>query len=190
MGHSANPMTLDQAIYVMDEFHDRKDFRMEVLCHLLLRCVRIGDCLKVIKIRSLYHANGSPRDRLLYRESKTGKDRNIPIEGSRFKAALAAYWPEAKSGYQSGPAFLNRARKSGLQSGGVKFLLAQFIGHRGIEQCSPYSFRKTGARTMWKNGSSIESVSHVLNHHSTRVTETYIQITPKDVEDAMKCLAV
>lgn len=190
MGFSANPLTLEQATYIMAEFHDRHDYRMEVLLHLLLRCIRPYDCLKTLTVKSLYHSDGSIRDRLLFKEHKTGKDRTVPIEGPLFKSSLEAFWPYAKSGYPNGPLFLADRSKARLQSGGIKYLLSQFIGKRGIEQCSAYSFRKAGARTMWKNGSPIESISHVLNHHSPHVTETYIQITPKDVEDAMRCLCI
>lgn len=190
MGFCATPLTLNQALYVMAEFHDRKDFRMEVLCHLLLRCIRPHDCLKTLTVRSLYHSDGTPRDRIIFKEHKTKKDRSVPIDGPLFKASLEAYWPSVKKGFPNGHLFLANRQKTCLQSGGVKFLLQEFVGKRGIEQCSAYSFRKCGARTMWKNGSPIESIAHVLNHHSPHVTETYIQITPKDVEDAMKCLCI
>lgn len=43
---------------------------------------------------------------------------------------------------------------------------------------------------MFENGVRIEHICDVLNHHSTRVTEIYIDITPRDIEESMSCLAI
>jgi len=45
------PITKDQFEYILSEFHDRKDIRMEIICHLMFRAIRIGDILKILLFR-------------------------------------------------------------------------------------------------------------------------------------------
>jgi integrase len=86
--------------------------------------------------------------------------------------------------------FYTRKTGEALRDSGVKKLLRYFIGKRGINQCSPHSFRKGGARFMFDNNVRIENISTVLNHHSTKITEKYICITPGDIEKSMACLEI
>ncbi len=84
--------------------------------------------------------------------------------------------------------FYGQKTGSPLQDKGVKFLLSQFVGRRQIEQCSPHSFRKYGAKYMHSNGVDIEIISQILNHQSVRETRTYLDIKPQEVEKAMEIL--
>jgi|GEM_PF-4384323 len=43
---------------------------------------------------------------------------------------------------------------------------------------------------MFDNNVRIENISTVLNHHSTKITEKYICITPGDIEKSMACLEI
>lgn len=86
------PLTREQFDYILDEFHDRGDARMEVLCHLLYRAIRIGDCLKTIKAGDVYNTDGTLKAKITFTEEKTGKLRNVPIAGERFINALTRHW--------------------------------------------------------------------------------------------------
>lgn len=136
--------------------------------------------------------SGTIKDKLQYTEGKTKKLRTIPLKGEMFYSALEKYWliiKENKYRYNSTMFYMEKRRKP-LNDSGVKFILREFINKRNITQCSPHSFRKGGARYMFENGVRIEYICDVLNHHSTRTTEIYINITPRDIENAMKCLEI
>jgi site-specific recombinase XerD len=184
------PLTRDQVEFILDEFRDHEDPRMEIICHLLFRCVRIGDVLRTLRIDDVYGRKGALKDKIQFTEEKTGKLRIIGIRGTGFTRALAAYWPQIASLPRTGPLFYTRKTGRPLGDSGVKRLLLRFVGKRGITQCSPHSFRKGGARHMYETGVRIENICDVLNHHSTRITEIYIDITPADIEASMRCLEI
>ena len=148
-------------------------------------------CFKTRFVRGpLYYRSGKLREKIEYSEEKTGKLRIIAVRGERFTAALRQYWKTVKTYESTSPLFYTGKTGKPLKDSGVKFLLRSFIGKRGIRQCSPHSFRKGGARHMYENGVRIEAISNVLNHHTTRTTEIYIDITPKDIEESMRCLEI
>ncbi len=188
--NKTTPISKEQFDFILNEFSDRHDLRMQIVCHLMYRAIRIGDILTTIKIQNVYEADGTLRDRIEFREEKTEKLRTVPIRGEKFIEALNQYYPVVKAFPKDSPLFYTEKTGEPLQDSGVKKLLRYFVGKRGINQCSPHSFRKGGARFMYENNVRIENISDVLNHHSTRVTELYISITPKDIEKSMECLEI
>lgn len=183
------PITREQFEFILAEFKDNGDLRMEIISHLLYRCVRIGDVLETLKIRDVY-ASGKIRDKIEFTEHKTGKFRIIAIRGEMFIDALNRYLVTIKRYPKSAPLFYTGKTGKPIKDSGVKFHLRKFVGSRGITQCSPHSFRKGGARFMYESGIRIEAIQNVLNHHSPRTTEIYIDITPKDIVESMKCLEI
>ena len=188
--NTTTPISREQFEYILNDFHDRKDTRMEIVCHLMFKAIRVGDVLKTIKIQDVYESNGTVKDKIQFHEEKTGKLRTVPIKGEKFITALNAYYTTLKPISTNQPMFYTRKTGEVIRDSGVKKLLRYFIGKRGITQCRPHSFRKGGARFMFENNVRIENISHVLNHHSTKVTETYICITPVDIEKSMACLEI
>ena len=183
-------LTLDQFNFILDEFRDAKDLRMEIVCLLMAKCIRIGDVLRTMQIRDVYTPTGAIRDRFSIQEEKTGKTKYVKLEGSkRLLECLEAYYPTIADFDATSPLFY--ARKTGLplKDKGVKKLLRQFVNRHGIEQCSPHSFRKFGARHVFNSGFDVEIVSQILNHSSVRETRTYLDVKPKEVEQAMEALA-
>lgn len=183
-------ITIKQFEYILDEFEDKKDYRMCVLSHLLFRCVRIGDALNTIVKDDIYLKRGKLLDALTYIEEKTDKMRKIDIKGDRFIRALGKYYKEIPFIKGSENIFNNIRLRTKISQQGIRYIYTQFIGKRGISQLSPHSFRRGGARCMFDNGIRIEYISDVLNHHNTRITEIYIGITPEDVAQAMECLHI
>lgn len=184
------PLKRDQVQYIVDEFSDRKDWRMVILTLLLYKCVRVGDTLLTLRICDIYEPTGELRDCLRYVEQKTGKTRVISLKGNTFENALRLYWSEIRNKDYYGPLFYSKKLAKPLTASGVKKLLQQFVGKRGIQQCSCHSMRKSGSRHMWEAGVRIETISNVLNHHSSRVTELYISVTPQDISQAMRVLEI
>jgi len=189
---TTSPLTLGQVKFIVDELKDKQDFRMIALVSLLFRCVRIGDALRTIKIEDVFNMDGSLKKELKYTEEKTGKVRIIPIEGNEFTNALTQYYSTLlyKKKCTAPIVYADKLINKPLSDAGVKFILHSFVGRRSINQCSPHSLRKAGARTMHENGVSISTICNVLNHHSQRTTEIYIGITADDVAGAMKSLAL
>ena len=188
--NKTTPITKEQFDFILNEFSDRNDIRMQIICHLMYRAIRIGDILNTIRIQNVFEHNGTLRDRIEFREEKTEKLRTVPIRGEKFISALNKYYPSIKTFQKDSSLFYTEKTGEPLQDSGVKKLLRYFVGKRNITQCSPHSFRKGGARFMFENNVRIENISDVLNHHSTRVTELYISITPRDIEKSMACLEI
>lgn len=172
---------------VVEDLVKEKDNRLAVVCHLLFRCVRVGDAIKTLKISDLFNKDGSPRRSLDYVEEKTGKNRIIPMTGEHFKECLVNYYPLIQTKRRDAPLFYNRKHNQPITPRGIQERLMLYVGRFGLEQLSPHSFRKGGARHMWESGARIETVRDMLNHHSTKETERYICITAEDVAAGMVC---
>jgi site-specific recombinase XerD len=207
MGKGSNattPLSYEQFLYVVDEFGDRGDFRMAVLCHLMFRCIRISDCLRSIKICDIFEKDGKLKESFGFYEIKTKrknkegikkanpvKKRFIKIAGEKFVSILQKFWEnDLKKRDYEGNLFYNKKLRKPLNDGGVKRLLIEFVGKRGISQCSPHSFRKGGARYMYLRGTPIEVICSILQHSSVRITFIYIDIIPADELEGMKPLEI
>jgi len=202
--NSTTPLSYEQFIYIVDEFEDKKDFRMAVLCHLMFRCIRISDCLRTITISDIFEKDGRLKESFGFYEIKAKrknsegvkkanplKKRFIKISGERFISVLQKFWEsDLKKRNYNGNLFYSLLLNKPLNDRGVKKLLAQFVGRRGIVQCSPHSFRKCGARYMYLKGTPIEVICSILQHSSVRITFIYIDIIPADELEGMKPLEV
>ena len=184
-------LSQEQFEYVLGEFRRRDDLRMEILCLFMARCIRIGDVLNKIKIHSVYADSGEILPTVSFREEKTGKGRTFHTEKSHeLRTALIKYYPRIKHETKSNPLFYGSKTGLPLKDKGVRFLLSEFIGQAGIMQCSPHSFRKYGARSLWLRGVPIEIISEILNHSNVRETRVYLDIKSSEVEKALLMLEV
>jgi site-specific recombinase XerD len=198
------PLSFEQFLYVAEEFEDKKDYRMAVLCHLMFRCIRISDCLRSIRVCDIFEKDGKLKESFGFyeikakRKDKDGvkkanpvKKRLIKIAGEKFIFALKKFWEsDLKKRNYNGVLFYSNRLRLPLNDAGVKFLLREFVGRRGIEQCSPHSFRKGGARYMYLKGTPIEVICSILQHSSVRITFIYIDIIPADELEGMKPLEI
>lgn len=185
-------LTREQFMFTLDEFRDRGDTRMELVCLLLGRCVRVGCVLRVLTIGHVFGPDRKPRDVVGWNEEKTGKWRTLTVPGgSRLRECLDRYAAAVAALPDTAPLFYGKKTGMELHDKGVKKLLAEFVGRRGIEQCSPHSFRKYGARYLYfQCGVDIETISILLNHASVRETRIYLDIQAKDVVRAETQLVV
>jgi integrase len=202
--NSTTPLSYEQFLYIVDEFEDKKDFRMAALCHWMFRCIRISDCLRSIKICDIFEKDGKLKESFGFYEIKTKrknkdgikkanpvKKRFIKIAGEKFISALKKFWEsDLKKRDYYGSLFYSKKLKAQLTDAGVKKLLVLFVGKRGIVQCSPHSFRKGGARYMYLRGTPIEVICSILQHSSVRITFIYIDIIPADELEGMKPLEI
>ena len=188
----AIPLALNQVYFIIKQFEDNNDYRMAVLCHLLFRCIRIGDCLKTLQKHHIYNpVSGKIRENIIFYEEKTGNLREVPINGDGFINTLEKYYDSTVQYLsKNNLLFYNKKLKTPLSTSGVRRSLSRFVGDRGIEQCSPYSFRKAGGRLMYKNHVLLTDISTVYGHCDPLVTLRYIGITPEDIKKAMEILGI
>lgn len=194
------PLSKEQIDFLLQEFGDRGDWRMQIIIHFIFRIIRIGDIVwschqdkkkkaPTLTIGHVYNSDGTIKEKMEFREEKTNKLRIVPLKGESLLNALSKHWESLKTLKMDAPLFYGN-RGEPLTDSGVKFILQQFKGRRGISQVSPTTIRKTGCRYLYDQNCRIEAIANVCNHHSTRVTETYISITPHDIASTMELLAI
>ena len=190
MANTTRPLTQNEFEYIYNEFEYRNDTRMMIIVGLMAQCLRIGDILS-LSIKDMYTPNGIPRDKFDIVEGKTKKLRTVFI-GEKMQQLLITHYPTIKN-KKGGYMFYSTKRpQAPLTQQGVRFILSYFTdsarGQNQIEQVSPHSFRKYGARKMYENGTPVGTICKYLNHSSESVTYRYICITPQDIQQAVQCL--
>ena len=136
--------------------------------------LRIGDILK-LKLADIIKDGG--RYRLSIVEQKTGKKRNytVPIE-------IYIYLQE----YALENGIRQEARLFPITSRAVEKHLKQAALYLGLNNIGTHSFRKFYATEIYKNNNyNIVLVQELLQHSSAAITQRYIGIQQKDLEDAI-----
>lgn len=136
--------------------------------------VRIGDVLK-LSVNSF--VKDGERYRLDIYEQKTGKYRNftIPSEVYQFVRDYA---------YQNG--ISQKARLFPITERAVQKHLKAVSGFLGLQCIGTHSFRKGFATNIYVNNNyNIELVRVLLQHSSVVVSQRYIGIGSKELEDAI-----
>lgn len=143
--------------------------------------VRISDILKLTLSDIVKESN---RYRLDIVEQKTGKVRDFTVPTGLYNY-LVEYAKENRIG--------ERAKLFPVCERAVQKQLKIVADYLGIEGISTHSFRKFYATEMYMNNDyDIELVRHLLQHSSSAVTQRYIGISTKRVENALNnhlCLA-
>ena len=143
--------------------------------------VRISDIIK-LRLDDIVRENG--RYHLDIVEQKTGKERNFTVPAALYKF-LEKYAKD--NGIQS------TARLFPICERAVQKQLKIVCDYLGVESISTHSFRKFYATEIYINNDyDIELVRHLLQHSSSAVTQKYIGISEKRVEQAINkhlCLA-
>lgn len=79
------------------------------------------------------------------------------------------------------------SKQAGLSERTVQNHLQLVCNYLGIENVSTHSFRKFFATSIYmENGYNLELVRVLLQHSSAEITQRYIGIQSKQVEDALK----
>ena len=173
-----------QLTFILNELEIARDYRMQVICLLMPRGLRIQDTLN-LTIDDVFDETGSVFEQLFVKEGKTGKRKIVSLRGKLLTRALKAYWPTLEGLAGTSPLFCN-SRGSKLTQDGVRFILHRFDGKHGIRKkdFACHSFRKYGARKMYlEGGRNAVIVSKILNHRNTDVTYTYIDFQPDEVRE-------
>lgn len=143
--------------------------------------VRISDILK-LRLKDIVLECG--RYHLDIVEQKTGKARTFSVPAKLYEYLCV---------YSDNKKIAPTARLFPISERAVQKQLKIVADYLGIEGISTHSFRKFYATTMYlENDYDIELVRHLLQHSSASVTQRYIGISDKRVEDAINkhlCLA-
>lgn len=143
--------------------------------------VRISDILK-LTLSDIVKESG--RYRLDIVEQKTGKVRDFTVPNALYDYLVKYAAENHISEYARLFPVCERAVQKQLK------IVADYIG---IENISTHSFRKFYATEMYLNNDyDIELVRHLLQHSSATVTQRYIGMSNKRIEDAINkhlCLA-
>lgn len=137
--------------------------------------LRISDILK-LKLSDIIR--DGDRYRLDIVEQKTGKSRTFTVPLALYQY-IRLYCID--HGIQEGDVIFP------LTETAVQKHLRTVCGYLGIEGVSTHSFRKFYATSIYNDsGCNIELVRTLLQHSSTAVTQRYIGIQTKDVEQAIE----
>lgn len=143
--------------------------------------VRISDILKLTLSDIVYE---SGRYRLDIVEQKTGKVRDFPIPDGLYTFL---------KNYASENHINQRARLFPVCERALQKQLAIVAEYLGIDGLSTHSFRKFyGTEIYYANDCDIELVRRLYQHSSIAVTQRYIGVTSKRLEEAINnhlCLA-
>ena len=137
--------------------------------------LRIGDLLNLKQQDIIRDGN---RYRLDIREQKTGKTRTFTV-------------PEEILQYIQDYARKQQIEKDerlfDMTPRAVQKQLKLAADHLGLSGISTHSFRKYFATSIYlENGYNIELVRTLLQHSSTAITQKYIGIQQKEVEEALR----
>lgn len=136
--------------------------------------LRISD---VLQLRLRDFVRDGTRYRLDLTEQKTGKERNFTVPTPVF-----VYIENYCLRYRISPG----ARILPISRRNVESILKKVCDHLGYERISTHSFRKFYATEIYeKNGCDIVLVQHLLQHSSAAITQRYIGIGPKRIENAI-----
>ena len=137
--------------------------------------MRVGDILN-LKLQDIVLENG--RYRLDIVEQKTGKKRTFTVPTD-----IYIYLQN----YALSQGLKPQHRLFPLGARTVQHHLQMVCEYLGIEGCSTHSFRKMFAQEIYTNNDyNIELVRTLLQHSSTAITQHYIGIAPKQVEQALQ----
>lgn len=136
--------------------------------------MRIGDILHLHICDIVRDGN---RYRLDITEEKTGKERNFTVSDEIYNYILS-YALDNKIG--------KKAKLFDLSERAVQKHLKTTCGYLGYDNISTHSFRKYYATDIYtENGYNIELVRQLLQHSSVAITQKYLGIQQKQVEEAI-----
>lgn len=137
--------------------------------------LRISD---ILKLRLSDIVKDGERYRLAITEQKTGKARVFTVPLALYQFIRCYCFDHGISEQRQIFLFTERTVQRHLKT------VCDYLGYRDI---STHSFRKYYATEIYKNSRyNIALVQHLLQHSSAAVTQRYIGIQPREVEEAIE----
>lgn len=185
------PLSENQIIPLMDEMKARQDYNILAITALLMKATRVADVINTLKISDVFTETGDLREEIVFKESKTGKDRIIPIKGKLLTLALKNVYKSIKNKDRSSCLFYSQKGKFSnkpMVTTTVNRQLKKFVGMFGIEEISSHAIRKTACRLMLDRGINVAMISDILNHSNPKITYKYLGILSEDTKKALAVL--
>lgn len=137
--------------------------------------LRIGD---VMQLHACDIIKDGERYRLNITEGKTKKERNFTVPVELYNYILQ---------YALDNNISSRAKLFDISERAIQKHLKLVCEALGLENIGSHSFRKFYATNLYNdNGYNIELVRQLLQHSSAAVTQRYIGIQPKQIEEAIQ----
>ncbi len=141
--------------------------------------IRISDLVKLKDI-DVKTDSGKLKERIIIRETKTGKTKNYPINSSAQKALtefLGSEVPKDK--------WLFKSKKGNFPISRVQAyrILNDAANLIGVPKIGTHSLRKTFGYHAYKAGYSLTLLQKLFNHASEKETLIYIGITQDNIDE-------
>jgi site-specific recombinase XerD len=141
--------------------------------------------LRLSEIANLNEGDVDLSQKLLKVRGKGGREAYVPISDEA--ADEINMWIEIwrclfdrKAGVNA--LFVTRSGKP-LKAGQIQKNFARYSKVAGIK-LSPHMCRHTCATMMLRNGANLETVKQILRHKNIKVTEQYLHLSQRDIEEA------
>jgi len=154
---------------------------------------RVGDLL-ALKVGDVLTGKGERLQiaaRLIVREQKTGKRREVVLNHSA-RAALLEYLSKRNRRFPEDPLFVSRKRGAGDELRPISRAQAWRVLSDTARACGiaaafgAHSMRKTFGYFHYKAGQPIEEIQKIFNHSSPAVTLAYIGITQEQIDKSFQ----
>lgn len=137
--------------------------------------LRIGD---VLQLHACDIIKDGSRYRLNITETKTGKQRTFTVPNEIYNYILQ---------YALDNGISSRAKLFDISERAIQKHLKLLCEALNLDNIGTHSFRKYFATSIYTdNGYNIELVRQLLQHSSTAITQRYLGIQTKEVEDALQ----
>jgi len=175
---------------VLDDQNPRNALLFRVGLNTILRIQDILD----LKVKDIFHEDGSYREYLSLFERKTRKYKNRQLKNVKLNSLLRKEIKDYVDLFELKPEdyifFSLHNPEKNLDRVEAWRILKKASGRVGIKNFGTHSMRKTLAWTIYKQTKDISLVMIMLNHHSPRTTLRYLGITQESIDKTYEEFAI
>jgi integrase len=185
-----DPKKIQRMLKVLDDQNPRNALLFRVGLNTILRIQDILD----LKVKDIFHEDGSYREYLSLFERKTRKYKNRQLKNVKLNSLLRKEIKDYVDLFELKPEdyifFSLHNPEKNLDRIEAWRILKKASGKVGIKNFGTHSMRKTLAWTIYKQTKDISLVMIMLNHHSPRTTLRYLGITQESIDKTYEEFAI
>ena len=185
-----DPKKIQRMLKVLDDQNPRNALLFRVGLNTILRIQDILD----LKVKDIFHEDGSYREYLSLFERKTRKYKNRQLKNVKLNSLLRKQIKDYVDLFELKPEdyifFSLHNPEKNLDRIEAWRILKKASGKVGIKNFGTHSMRKTLAWTIYKQTKDISLVMIMLNHHSPRTTLRYLGITQESIDKTYEEFAI
>jgi integrase/recombinase XerC len=141
---------------------------------------------EVVSLRMNDVSLSDRKGRVLVRQGKGGKQRNVPLNSDARKALQE--WSEVRPKGDFLWTAVEGENNDALSGRAVQRILQRYAKAAGIDELTPHVCRHTFAKNLVDNEVGLEKVAALLGHSSLNTTRVYITPSERDLELAVENL--